>query len=223
MKTFCRNLAVAVGLVCAVFAFTNPSIKTFAQNVANYMDQGGAFWHVGGQLQVESGGSMNIASGGAIKIGGVDLTASIASKNNDAARYVAGGSTKTLTAANNNQTIKLDTATGTAVTLPPATGTGARFSFLVTVLATSNSHVISAAGTDVMIGIIFGERVDSGNATLGFAAQSTSNTITLNRTTTGSVSKGEWVEVEDVASGIWEVKGFLTSTGAAFATPFSHV
>lgn len=193
-------------------AASDPSIATKIQHV----DQGDS-------LVVKTGGILNVEAGGALKLAGVDVTASIASKANDAARYVAAGATKTLTAANNNQVIKLDTLAGSVVTLPAATGSGRRFRFLVTVLATSASHIISAAGADVMIGAISGARVDSGNAVLGFAAQSTSNTITLNRTTTGSVSLGEYVEVEDVAAGIWEVTGFLTATGAAFATPFSHV
>ena len=181
----------------------------------NYTEQNGSRTVIGGEV--------DIVTGGAFKISGIDLTASLASKANDAARYVGAGATKTLTAANNNQTVKLDTLAGSVVTLPAATGSGFRVRFLVTVLATSNSHVISAAGADVMIGAISGARIDVGNAVLGFAAQSTSNTITLNRTTTGSVSLGEYVEVEDVAAGIWETSGFLTATGAAFATPYSHV
>lgn len=189
----------------------------------NYEKQGGAEWDIGGSLEVLSGGSLNINSGGALQIGGVNVTATMAALANNAARYVAAGATKVLTAANDKQVVNLDTAGGSAVTLPAATGSGVKFKFLVTVLATSAAHVISAVGTDVMIGVVSGARIDSGNAELGFAAQSTSNTITLNRTTTGSVSKGEWIEVEDVASGIWEVTGHLTATGAAFATPFSHV
>lgn len=137
--------------------------------------------------------------------------------------FVAGGSTLTLTAATHGgATINLDTLAGTTVTLPAATGSGVKFRFLVTVLATSNSHIVKVANSsDTMIGIAFGSRIDSGNAVLGFAAQATSDTITLNRTTTGSVSLGEWIEVEDVATNKWGVKAFLTATGAAFATPFS--
>lgn len=162
-----------------------------------------------------------------LKFGGVALAATALEINqeaDDSARVVAGGATITLTvAANNKQVIKLDTLAGTAVILPAATGAGGRFRFYVSALATSVSHKISAAGADVFIGILLGTRVDAGNAVLGFAAAATDNTITLNRTTTGSVSKGEWVEVEDVAAGIWHVKGVLSATGAAFATPFSHV
>jgi hypothetical protein len=49
-----------------------------------------------------------------------------------------------------------------------------------------------------------------------------SDTITLNRTTTGSVNVGEWIEVEDVATATWAVKGMLTDgRGVRNATPFS--
>ena len=143
-------------------------------------------------------------------------------------KFIAAGATKTLTPLDSGAVVKLDTAAGSVVTLPAATGSGARFRFLVSVLATSNSHKIQVANaSDFMIGLISGSRVDSGNAVLGFAAANSgtvatnSDTITLNRTTTGSVSVGEWVEVEDVAANTWSVSGMLSATGAAFATPFS--
>lgn len=136
---------------------------------------------------------------------------------------VAAGSTLTLTAAANaGRLVKLDTATGSVVTLPAATGTGNTYTFVVTVLATSNSHIVKVANsTDVMIGLAFGARTDSGNAVLGFATTSTSDTITLNRTTTGSVNTGEYITVKDIASGFFRVEVLSTATGAAFATPFS--
>lgn len=136
---------------------------------------------------------------------------------------VAAGSTLTVTADSHaGRTILLDTAAGSTVTLPAATGTGDRYLFIVSVLATSNSHIVKVANsTDVMKGIIIGTRTDSGNAVLGFATASDSDTITLNRTTTGSVNVGEWVELVDYATGFWHVRGYLSATGAAFATPFS--
>jgi hypothetical protein len=144
-------------------------------------------------------------------------------------KFQAAGATIALTAsANGGQTVKLDTAAGSVVTLPPATGSGARFKFLVTLLATSASHKIQVANAqDFMVGLILGARTDSGNAVLGFAAANSgtvatnSDTITLNRTTTGSVNIGEWIEVEDVAANTWAVSGVLSATGAAFATPFT--
>lgn len=142
---------------------------------------------------------------------------------------VGAGGTKSTTIANGNNIIQLNTATGSVVTLPAATGSGLSHFFYVSVLATSNSHIIYTSSANAVggtannfVGIIMGTRVDSGNAVLGFAAQATSNTITLNRTTTGSVSLGEWIEVIDVAANVWQVSGMLSATGAAFATPFSH-
>ena len=46
-----------------------------------------------------------------------------------------------------------------------------------------------------------------------------SDTITMSGSTTGGV-RGSMVELQDVASGIWMVRGSLVSTGAE-ATPFS--
>ena len=62
---------------------------------------------------------------------------------------------------------------------------------------------------------------NAGTASTGFAATATHNTITLNRTTTGSVVLGETIDMTDVAAGKWLVFGqVMTST--AGATPFSH-
>lgn len=136
---------------------------------------------------------------------------------------VAVGATLTVPTGKIFGVYQLDTLAGSVATLPAATGSTMRALFYVKTLATSVSHkIITSPLTDVFVGLIMGARTDSGNAVLGFAAASTDNTITLNRTTTGSVNKGEWVEVLDAASGIWQVRGMLSATGAAFATPFSH-
>lgn len=140
---------------------------------------------------------------------------------------VINGVASSMTTSTNSPTqhggiYTLNRATGVAVTLPAATATGLKQRFIVETAASGGSYVISAAGTDVFTGIVLGERADSGNAVLGFAAGATDNTITLS-STNGGVSKGSWVEVIDVASGVWAVTGILSSTGGAFATPFSHV
>lgn len=143
---------------------------------------------------------------------------------------VNAGATLTLTAAlHRGKTIALNAIAGSVVTLPAATGTGDRYNFLVSVLATSNSHIVQvASATDFMVGLVLGSRIDAGNAVLGFAAANSgtvatnSDTITLNRTTTGSVSVGEHFTLIDVATATWEVSdALLSATGAAFATPFS--
>ena len=135
---------------------------------------------------------------------------------------VAAGAALAVSAAlHAGRTIRLETLAGSVCTLPAATGSGNRYRFRVGVLATSVSHIIKVTGTDIMQGLILGARTDSGNAVLGFACAADSDTITLNRTTTGSVNLGEFVECEDVAAGVWQVNGLLSATGAAFATPFS--
>lgn len=136
---------------------------------------------------------------------------------------IPAGSTKTLSRSTDyGKVVNWDTLTGSIITLPPSIGDNFKILCRVSLLATSNSHIVKVANAvDVLRGIIMGFRSDSGNAVLGFAAGTTDDTITLNRTTTGSVSLGEWVELVDVALGFWQVRGTLSATGAAFATPFS--
>ena len=52
-----------------------------AQNVSNYMEQGGARWVIGGSLDVISGADLDIESGGAFKIAGSAVTATAAELN----------------------------------------------------------------------------------------------------------------------------------------------
>lgn len=132
----------------------------------------------------------------------------------------AGGSTVTLTASNAGQTIFFDTATGTIVTLPAATGTGNKYTFVVKVLATSNSHVINtASASDKFSGVLMTANTST-NAVTGWPAANNKVTVTLNRTTTGSVTIGEQIEIQDIATNLWSIGGQLTQSGTA-ATPFS--
>jgi len=143
---------------------------------------------------------------------------------------VVAGATLTLTQAlHRGKTIGLAALAGSVVTLPAATGSGDRYNFMVSVLATSNSHIVQVANAnDFMVGGIQGARTDSGNAVLGFYAANSgtvatnSDTITLNRTTTGSVNVGEQFSLIDVSANTWQVTdALLSATGAAFASPFS--
>jgi len=140
---------------------------------------------------------------------------------------ILAGSTLSVTAAaHNRRTILLDQAAGSVCTLPAASGSGAKFKFVVWILATSNSHKIQVANNaDFMIGSIAGVSDDPATVKGWIAANSgtvatNSDTITLNRGTTGSVSKGEWIEVEDIGANTWQVNGLITQTGTE-ATPFS--
>ena len=108
-------------------------------------------------------------------------------------------------------------AAGATVTLPASTGSGDRYRFHVHTTITSNSAKIQVANaTDVMQGMIY-SAVTTTSAPWQTAA--TSDTITLNGSTTGGI-KGDYIELEDVATGFWRVFGATTSTGTQ-ATPFS--
>ena len=141
--------------------------------------------------------------------------------------YLPAGSARTLTYADNRATVLLDTVTGSTVTLPAATGSGVRFRFLVSVIATSNSHIVKVANAaDTMQGVINTTLVGTPTTNNGWVPVTTGavggrgDTITLNRGTTGSATVGEWFDVEDIATATWQVNGQTTEVGAA-ATPFS--
>lgn len=137
---------------------------------------------------------------------------------------IAGGSTLTLTVTSGpGRTIALDTAVGgSTIILPAATGSGSMYRFVVTVLATSGSHIVKVANSsDTMQGMIISTL--SGTPTtnnIWLATAGTSDTITLNRTTTGSVTLGEWFEIRDIATNKFQVYGVTSQSGTG-ATPFS--
>lgn len=133
----------------------------------------------------------------------------------------AAGGTLTLTVASHaGRPILLDTAAGSVVTLPAATGTQAEFEFITSVIATSNSHIVKVANaTDVMSGALATVDNADGTCTM-FGTVAASDTITLNRTTTGSVKIGERFFLKDVKAGYWSVNGTVIATGTE-ASPFS--
>lgn len=161
-----------------------------------------------------------------LDLAGTDLrvnsvTTNVSSTGGVTSASQAAGSTHTVTTADKSKVILLDTATGSTVTLPAATGTGNTYRFLVSVLATSNNHIVKVANsTDVMQGSAYFADTDGTAAINGFITASSSDTITLNRTTTGSVTTGETIELQDYAAGFWRVEAFLSNTGTP-GTPFS--
>lgn len=133
---------------------------------------------------------------------------------------VAAGATLTLTSADSEKTIALDTAAGSIVTLPAATATGAKFRFVVTVTATTNSHIVKVGNaTDEFRGYVIQDS-DTATAPNTWWAADNDDTITFNRSTTGLAAQGEVIEVEDLVAGHWFVRGYSQASGTE-ATPFS--
>lgn len=142
-------------------------------------------------------------------------------KNYISSGIVAGGGTLTMTeAAHAGKTIALDTAAGSVITLPTSTGGGAVYKFLVTVTATSNSHIIKVGNaTDEFRGFVF-QDADTATAPNTWWAADNDDTITLNRTTTGLAAQGEYFEIVDAVAGHFFVRGYSQASGTE-ATPFS--
>ena len=105
------------------------------------------------------------------------------------------------------------------ITLPAASGSFARFRFFQGAVNTNNHIVKVADASTVIDGTILSLSDGSDNA-IGWTTAATSDTITLDGTTTGGVCIGDWFELIDIAANQWVVRGITTSTGTE-ATPFS--
>jgi len=114
--------------------------------------------------------------------------------------------------------ISLSRLAGVAVTLPAPTGTGQRYIFVIGLTLTSASYTIDAKGGD-------GSAVISGNfITTGptfYSSASNTNLITLPYTTVTAGILGDWIEIVDVATHQWIVRGNVTMSGTP-ASPFSN-
>jgi len=113
--------------------------------------------------------------------------------------------------------IVLNRAAGCAATLPAATGSGARFEFILAADASGDQVVKVANASDTMMGVAY-----LGNDSAGascFYTGDTSDTITMDGTTKGG-KKGARVVCDDIAANIWAVLVYSEASGTE-ATPFS--
>jgi hypothetical protein len=125
------------------------------------------------------------------------------------------------------QTIVLTDLAGGVVTLPAATGTGNIYKYVIGVAPTSVSWTFAvASGTDFLRGALYVGTDDADSVGVTFVTANTgtvateSDTIIWNRSTTGVASIGDNVTFQDIASAVWSVTGFMSTTGAE-ATCFS--
>lgn len=186
------------------------------RNVLNYGEHGGSRQVIGGSLDVVSGGEIDIESGGALKIAGTDLAAALAGT------IVAAGSSITLDSTYHGRVIALDTAAGSTVTLPAATGSGVKFTFIVTVKPTTNQHRLNVVGNDAFAGSVNIIDMD-GSAQAAFAAlvASDNDRCDLNGTTKGG-QIGDMLEVIDINADVWHIRGqLICPAGSNPATPFA--
>jgi len=151
----------------------------------------------------------------------VNATADEINRACDVSARIVNATAATLTiteASHDGKVITLNRAAGIAVTLPAATGSGCHLRFQIGTTITSNSTTIKVVGNDTMVGFALVAQ-DGGDTSVLFGASGTDDTVTLNGSTTGG-TKGDWIELFDVATDLWQVNAILTGTGTE-ATPFS--
>lgn len=135
---------------------------------------------------------------------------------------VAVGATKTAS-GDSGVVYALDTAAGSVLTLPAATGSGKVVEAYVSVSATSNAHkVLTAPITDVLIGRATGS-VAAGT-TLQFSALVSGGFHSLQMPFAGTQPsgglQGDIIHFRDVAAGVWLVE-MTYESGTTSTTPFS--
>lgn len=118
-------------------------------------------------------------------------------------------------------TINLNTAAGSVVTLPAATGSGKVFRFLVTTTTTSGAHkILAASSSDFLNGIAIG--YTGSTAKVFGSAAATNHSIQM--PFTGSQPSGgfigDWIELVDNAANLWTVS-MQYQAGTTPTTPFS--
>lgn len=154
--------------------------------------------------------------------GSLTVTGSLTTSGGSLTAPLPAGATLALTASNSGAVIRLDTAAGSVVTLPAATGSGVKYRFVVTTTASSNAHkILPASVSDFMQGNAVGH-VAAGT-TLSFQANpAASHSIQMPFTGTQPSGgfAGDWFEVQDVLANMWTVSGSYQS-GTTSTTPFS--
>jgi hypothetical protein len=125
----------------------------------------------------------------------------------------SSAATLALKAAQSGQTVLLDRAAGTIVTLP-APVVGLSFSFLVTTSVTSNNHkVITDVGTTFILGGVTMTEAADTNAGLGALFNGTTHiSILMNGTTTGGLI-GTAFNMTCVTATQWAIEGIVAGSG----------
>lgn len=112
-------------------------------------------------------------------------------------------------------TVLMNSAAGSTVTLPAATGSGNYYTVLVTTTVTSNNHIFKTDGTGTFAGILN----IAGTTSLLLPLTSTNKTITMNGSTTGGII-GTYFTVQDVATNLWYIEANIVASGTV-TTPIT--
>ena len=177
-------------------------------------------------IVVDGSGTIDALDIDALSLNGVAVAATAAEIDlvaDKSASVIDGTTTLGVTiAAHSERYINLNAVAGFTSTLPPATGTGNKYTFIVVATITSGDYIIKVAdGTDIMIGQAWIADDDAVPATSKnwLTDNTNSDTITMNGTSTGGII-GDKIILIDVATDTWSVQIYGRQTGTE-ATPFS--
>lgn len=120
------------------------------------------------------------------------------------------------------RTCVINLAAGFAITLPAATGSGDRYRLVFgTALTTTSTVVITAGAATILKGLaLINNTGDSSAATVdAYPAGASDEKFTFDHAL-GAGEVGDWVEFEDIASGVFAVRAHIGAEPDP-ATPFA--
>lgn len=122
------------------------------------------------------------------------------------------------------RTVLMNSAVATELTLPAATGSGAKFRFIVAANNTNGYTIDVGTNGAILQGIATMTRTDDSPApTLApysAGVGDSLNQVVLNGTSSGGRDIGDLVELEDIAENVYVVHAVLTNVGAG-SSPFA--
>lgn len=134
---------------------------------------------------------------------------------------IACGSTCTLGASAKGTYVRMDTAAGSAVTLPTATGTGTVYRIYVSVANSSNQDkVLLATVTDTIIGTAIGENAGTAKVFVGNAGTYHSIQMPFAGTQPSGGFVGDTITCTDVASTVYKCD-MMYQAGTTPTTPYN--
>lgn len=174
-------------------------------------------------LVVDGDGKIDALDVTTLSLGGTALSATADELNRAAdvsSRIVdiTASSDDLTVAEHDGKVVTLNRAGGIDLTLPAATGSGAKFLLLVKTTVTDDYIINASNACDAMIGSAMVHQ-DCANTVVSFDSTSGDHIFTMNGDTTGGLA-GSWVEFTDIATDTWFVRASLIATGCE-ATPFS--
>ena len=193
------------------------------QNVTPGLLAPGRLWQVTDGVDAALYGVNKLRFPGATVTQGANPSEAVITPNAPVSTPIAAGATIALTPGQSGSTILLNhSAGGSAATLPAATGSGAKYKFIVTAVPGSGAHIIKTnSGSDVYKGYVqsYDTTLDT---TALYSAAAGNDEVSLDGLHKGGATVGDTVEVTDIAAGQWAITAFLTATTTS-VTPFSTV